>query len=126
MRSGMTQTNGSPEFPGRFRPQEENDMLWINEGFVLDDAGNLMMTSYIDLRDKDNRTVIPSLVKGCRREHAIEDERDSAHLEASAFPRVWCVIDSGRAGGVCKGRDCDGYSGDADRGGRAARNCGPE
>ena len=48
-------------------------MLWINEGFVLDDAGNLMMTSYIDLRDKDNRTVIPSLVKGCRREHALED-----------------------------------------------------
>ena len=48
-------------------------MLWINEGFVLDDAGNLTMTSYIDLRDKDNRTVIPSLVKGCRREHAIED-----------------------------------------------------
>ena len=39
-------------------------MLWINEGFVLDDAGNLTMTSYIDLRDKDNRTVIPSLVEG--------------------------------------------------------------
>ena len=34
-------------------------MLWINEGFLLDDAGNLKTTSYIDLRDKDNRTVIP-------------------------------------------------------------------
>ena len=48
-------------------------MLWINEGFVLDDAGNMITTSYIDLRDKDNRTVIPSLVKGCKREHALED-----------------------------------------------------
>ena len=30
----------------------ESDMLWINEGGVLDDAGNLITTSYIDLRDK--------------------------------------------------------------------------
>ena len=48
-------------------------MLWINEGFLLDDAGNLITTSYIDLRDKDNRTVIPGLIKGCKREHALED-----------------------------------------------------
>ncbi len=48
-------------------------MLWINEGFLLDDAGNLIMTSYIDLRDKDKRTAIPGLVKGCKREHALED-----------------------------------------------------
>ena len=27
-------------------------MLWINEGFVLDDAGIMLTTSYIDLRDK--------------------------------------------------------------------------
>ena len=26
-------------------------MLWINEGFILDDAGNLIGTSYIDLRE---------------------------------------------------------------------------
>ena len=51
----------------------ESGMLWINEGFVLDDAGNLITTSYIDLRDRENRTVIPGLVKGCRREHALED-----------------------------------------------------
>ena len=50
-------------------------MLWINEGFVLDDAGNMIMTSYIDLREKDKRTPILSLVKGCRREHAIEDTK---------------------------------------------------
>ena len=30
-------------------------MLWINEGFVLDDAGNVLTTSYIDLREKDER-----------------------------------------------------------------------
>ena len=48
-------------------------MLWITEGFVLDDAGNLLTTSYIDLRDKEERTAIHSLVKGCRREHALED-----------------------------------------------------
>ena len=48
-------------------------MLWINEGFVLDDAGNMLTTSHIDLRDEAERTVIRSLVKGCRREHALED-----------------------------------------------------
>ena len=37
-------------------------MLWINEGFVLDDAGTLITTSYIDLREKDDRTVIPGLI----------------------------------------------------------------
>ena len=52
---------------------KEVDVLWINEGFVLDDAGNMLMTSYIDLRDKEERTVIRSLVKGCKREHALED-----------------------------------------------------
>ena len=48
-------------------------MLWINEGFVLDDAGTMLTTSYIDLRDKGERPVIRSLVKGCKREHALED-----------------------------------------------------
>ena len=31
------------------------------------------MTSYVDLRAPGNRTVIQTLVKGCRREHALED-----------------------------------------------------
>ena len=48
-------------------------MLWINEGFILDDAGNLIGTSYIDLREDGSRTSIPALVKGCKREHALED-----------------------------------------------------
>ena len=31
------------------------------------------MTTYIDLREEGQRTPIPALVKGCRREHALED-----------------------------------------------------
>ena len=48
-------------------------MLWINEGFTLDYAGNLIVTSYIDLRDKSERVAIQSLVKGCPRKYALED-----------------------------------------------------
>jgi len=49
-----------------------SDMLWINEGFILDDAGNVISTSYVDLRPAESRTPIHTLVKGCRREHALE------------------------------------------------------
>ena len=48
-------------------------MLWVQEGFALDDAGNLLTTIYIDLRDKEERSAIRGLVKGCKREHALED-----------------------------------------------------
>ena len=48
-------------------------MLWVHEGFALDDAGNLLTTIYVDLRDKDERSEIRGLVKGCKREHALED-----------------------------------------------------
>ena len=51
----------------------DSKLLWISEGFVLDDAGNLVSTSYVDLRAPANRTAIQTLVKGCRREHALED-----------------------------------------------------
>ena len=50
-----------------------SEMVWINEGFVLDDAGNLIGTTYIDLREEGSRTPISALVKGCKREHALED-----------------------------------------------------
>ena len=36
-------------------------MLWINKGFSLDEAGNRVATSYIDLRNKDHRTFMPGL-----------------------------------------------------------------
>ena len=51
----------------------ESEMVWIDEGAVLDDAGNLIMTTYIDLREDGSKTSIPALVKGCKREHALED-----------------------------------------------------
>ena len=51
----------------------ENDMVWINEGFFLNDAEHIIMTSYIDLRPPGNRTPITSLVRGCERKYALED-----------------------------------------------------
>ena len=45
----------------------------VNEGFVLDDAGNMITTTYIDLRPEGERAPILALVKGCRREHDLED-----------------------------------------------------
>ena len=51
----------------------DNDTLWTTEGFLLDDAGNLIATTYVDLRDAASRTPIRKLVKGCRREHALLD-----------------------------------------------------
>ena len=45
---------------------------WLSEGAVLDDAGNLIVTVHIDLRD-ESTNAISALVKGCRREHALED-----------------------------------------------------
>ena len=51
----------------------ENDMVWINEGFSLNDAEHIIMTSYIDLRAPGNRTPITSLVRGCERKYALED-----------------------------------------------------
>ena len=51
----------------------EYDMVWVNEGFVLNDAEHLIMTSYVDLRPLGNRTPITSLVRGCERKYALED-----------------------------------------------------
>ena len=69
----------------------DNKLLWINEGFVLDDAGDLVTTSYVDLRAPANRTAIQTLVKGCRREHALEDaERILAARGRSLFAEPCC------------------------------------
>ena len=51
----------------------ETDMVWVNEGFFLNDAEHIIMTSYIDLRPPGNRTPITSLVRGCERKYALED-----------------------------------------------------
>ena len=46
---------------------------WLSEGFVLDDAGNLIGTSYVDLRDSASRRPVSHLIKAGRRVHALED-----------------------------------------------------
>ena len=51
----------------------ENEMVWVNEGSVLNDAGHLIVTSYIDLRKPEDRTPITGLVRGCERKYALED-----------------------------------------------------
>ena len=51
----------------------EDDMVWVNEGFVLNDAEHIIMTSYIDLRPPGNRTPITGLIRGCERKYALED-----------------------------------------------------
>ena len=51
----------------------DREMVFISEGYMLDDSGNLIVTTFIDLREEGERTAIPALVKGCRREHALED-----------------------------------------------------
>ena len=48
-------------------------MALVNEGFVLDEGGNLITTTYIDLRPEEERTPVPALFKGCKREHALDD-----------------------------------------------------
>ena len=50
-----------------------NEIVWVNEGFVLSDAGHLIGTSYVDLRKPEDRAPIESLVRGCERKYALED-----------------------------------------------------
>ena len=50
-----------------------HEMVWINEGSVLNDAGHLINTSFVDLRKPEDRTPITGLVRGCERKYALED-----------------------------------------------------
>ena len=50
-----------------------DEVLWINESFGLNDAGHIIMTSYVDLRKPEDRTPIKSLVRACERQYALED-----------------------------------------------------
>ena len=45
----------------------------LTESMILDEAGNMVSVWYVDLRDPDCRTPITALIKGCRKQHAIED-----------------------------------------------------
>ena len=50
-----------------------HDTVWIDEGFVLSDAGHLIVASFIDLRKPEERSPITGLVRGCERKYALED-----------------------------------------------------
>ena len=50
--------------------------LTIVEGHHIDHFGNLIAVIHIDLRHPSARHPIPSIVKGCRPEHAIENGSD--------------------------------------------------
>ena len=45
----------------------------LTESTILDDAGNMVMVWYVDLRDPSCQTPITTLIKGCCKQHAIED-----------------------------------------------------
>ena len=47
----------------------------MNEGFYINDAGNLISTTYVDLRDPEQHLPIPILVKACNTKYAPEISR---------------------------------------------------
>lgn len=47
--------------------------LTVSEGYRIDHFGNVIATTYVDLREPAARQPIPALVKGCRPEHVIEE-----------------------------------------------------
>ncbi len=63
----------------------EYDVVWINEGFVLNDAEHLIMTSYVDLRPPECRFPITGLVRGCERKYALEDSESILVSNPSRF-----------------------------------------
>ena len=63
----------------------EYDMVWVNEGFVLNDAEHLIMTSYVDLRPPGIRIPITGLVRGCERKYALEDSETIMVSNPSRF-----------------------------------------
>ncbi len=55
-------------------------VFFSGDGFFLNDVGDLIQTTYIDLRDPAKRTPFKTLVKGCPRKHAIDLECTTIHL----------------------------------------------
>jgi hypothetical protein len=51
----------------------DSEMVWVNEGFVLTDAGHLIQTTYIDLRKPGDRTPIDTLIRGSEHKYALEN-----------------------------------------------------
>ena len=57
----------------RGKPDVDQSLFWINEGYFLTDAGHVITTSYVDLRNPEDRTPVTGLVRGCERNFALED-----------------------------------------------------
>ena len=51
----------------------------------LNDAGHIIMTSYVDLRKPEDRTPIEALVRACERQYALEDCEDIKVSTPSRF-----------------------------------------
>ena len=77
-------------------------MVWINEGFVLNDSGTLVTTTYIDLRKDGERTAIPALVKGCKREYALEDGENILISKPARFRQYGEALILDRQEGLAK------------------------
>ena len=48
------------------------DPFLMCEGFHIDSFGNVISTTFVDLRDPHDRTTVAVLAKGCRKENSIE------------------------------------------------------
>ena len=59
----------------------------INDAFFIDDEGNLIISTYIDLREHENRTPITTLIKVCKEQYAIEKCNDPA-CKTRVFERI--------------------------------------
>ena len=77
-------------------------MVWINEGFVLNDSGTLVATTYIDLRKDGERTAIPVLVKGCKREYALEEGENILISKPARFRQYGEALILDRQEGLAK------------------------
>ena len=49
-----------------------SNIFLMNEGEHIDNAGNLIWPIYVDVREPADRTPITTLIKGCRKQYAIE------------------------------------------------------
>ena len=60
-------------------------MFLMNEGFTIDDAGSMIFSVYVDLRDAVDRIPITSLVKACEKQFAIENHKKIRISKPSRF-----------------------------------------
>ena len=104
----------------------DNEMAWINEGGILDDAGNLIVTMYVDLRDEGSKIAVPALVKGCRRKHALEDGQTILISKPARFQKFGEALIQDEQEGLAREESVDGAADDPGGDGAAASGCGQE